>query len=172
MNELENPVARDYLLLLLFTGLRRKEAAALVWADIDLAAEIIRLPAVRTKAGRRLDLPMSDFVFKLLEKRRELGDADFVFPAYSKSGHIAEPRHFLEMIEEATDIAVTPHGLRRTFATAADTAGVNEPVIAAMLNHAQSTTITARYIIKSAEQLREPVQWTADQLMKWAKIKK
>jgi integrase len=171
VGELENPVARDYLLLLLFTGLRREEAAGLVWDDIDLAAKIIRLPAVRTKAQRRLDLPMSDFVFKLLQKRRELGDATFVFPATSKTGHIAEPRHFLALIEEATDIAVTVHGLRRTFATAADAAGVNEPVIAAMLNHAQSATITARYIIKSSEQLREPVQRTADQLKKWAKIK-
>jgi integrase len=76
------------------------------------------------------------------------------------------------LIEEATDIVVTPHGLRRTFATAADAAGVNEPVIAAMLNHAQSATITARYIIKSAEQLREPMQRTCDQLMKWVKFKK
>jgi integrase len=172
VNQLENPVARDYLLLLLFTGLRREEAASLTWNDIDFAAKIIRLPAVRTKAGRRLDLPMSDFVFKLLQKRRELGDAVFVFPATSASGHIAEPRHFLGLIEEATEIAVTPHGLRRTFSTTADYAGVNEPVIAAMLNHGQSATITARYIIKSAEQLRDPVQRTADQLMKWIKTKK
>jgi len=35
---LENAVHRDYLLLLLFTGLRRREAATLRWSDVDLAA--------------------------------------------------------------------------------------------------------------------------------------
>jgi integrase len=169
--KLENPVARDYLLLLLFSGLRREEAASLTWADVDFAAKIIRLPALRTKAKRKLDLPMSDFIFQLLQKRRTLGDANFVFPAHAASGHIAEPRHFLATIEEATGIVASPHSLRRTFATAADAAGVNEPVIAAMLNHAQGSGVTPRYIIKSAEGLTEPVQKTADQLKKWCKIK-
>jgi integrase len=169
--ELENTVARDYLLLLLFTGLRREEAASLVWDNIDLAGKIVRLPAVRTKAKRRLDLPMSDFVFKLLQKRRELGDAGFVFPASSASGHIVEPRHFLELIEEASGVKASPHSLRRTFATAADEAGVNEPVIAAMLNHAQGSGVTPRYIIKSSAQLREPMQKTTDQIKKWCRIR-
>jgi integrase len=76
----------------------------------------------------------------------------------------------LELIEETTDISVTVHGLRRTFATAADAAGVNEPVIAAMLNHSQRGSVTAKhYIIKSVEQLREPMQRTTDQLKKWVK---
>ena len=59
---LPNAVARDYLLLLLFTGLRRREAAALTWEDVDLKAKVIRTPATSTKAGRKLDLPMSTFV--------------------------------------------------------------------------------------------------------------
>ena len=42
---------RDYLLLLLFTGLRRNEAAALRWDEVDLSERVIRLPARRTKAG-------------------------------------------------------------------------------------------------------------------------
>ena len=64
--KLENLVQRDYLLLLLFTGLRREEAASLSWTDVDFTAKVIRLPALRTKAKRRLDLPMSDFVLGLL----------------------------------------------------------------------------------------------------------
>ena len=32
---LTNEVARDYLLLLLFTGLRRREAAALKWSEMN-----------------------------------------------------------------------------------------------------------------------------------------
>ena len=49
--ELENPVARDYLLLLLFTGLRRTEAARLTWADVDLPAKSFAFPDHRPRAG-------------------------------------------------------------------------------------------------------------------------
>lgn len=47
---LPNPVARDYILLLLFTGLRRREASELRWSEVDLEARVIRLPAARAKA--------------------------------------------------------------------------------------------------------------------------
>ena len=48
---LPNPVARDCLRLLLFTGLRRREATSLRWEHVDFAPRIIRLPAANTKAG-------------------------------------------------------------------------------------------------------------------------
>src|SRR6516164_6981813 len=60
--ELKSAIGRDYILLLLFTGLRRHEAASLRWSDVDLQARIIRIPAANTKSGRRLDLPMSGTV--------------------------------------------------------------------------------------------------------------
>jgi integrase len=70
---LRNPISKDYLTLLLFTGLRRTEAATLQWDDIDFAEKIICLPAVRTKAKRKFDLPMTDVVRDLLVARRALG---------------------------------------------------------------------------------------------------
>ena len=42
--------------------MRRGEAAALRWDDVDFGLRVIRLPAARTKAGRKLDLPMTDIV--------------------------------------------------------------------------------------------------------------
>ena len=53
VTELPSEVARDYLLLILFTGFRRNEAAALRWEEIDLNARVIRLPAARAKAGQQ-----------------------------------------------------------------------------------------------------------------------
>ena len=75
---LENPVARDYLLLLLFTGMRRREAASLTWDDVDMAAKVIKVPAPRTKAKRKLDLPMSDFVYGVFMERQRLGRERYV----------------------------------------------------------------------------------------------
>ena len=42
--KLENTTLRDYLLLVLFTGLRRNEAASLQWSDVDLKAKTLTLP--------------------------------------------------------------------------------------------------------------------------------
>ena len=79
--------------MVLFTGLRRNEAATLRWDDVDLQSRMIRLPAKRTKAGRKLDLPMSDYLHDLLTARRAIGrDGPYVFSADSKSGHTEEPR--------------------------------------------------------------------------------
>ena len=48
------PMVRDYLLLLLFTGLRRREAAALRWAEVDFERRLNTLPAARTKTRQRI----------------------------------------------------------------------------------------------------------------------
>jgi hypothetical protein len=45
----------------------------------------------------------------LLVARRSAGDAKWVFPANSRSGHIEDPRHYLDQIAAATGISVTTH---------------------------------------------------------------
>jgi integrase len=90
--DLPSPIARDYLLLLLFTGLRRNEAASLTCPDVDLHEKVLRIPASRTKPGRKLDLPMTDVVFDLFTEGSRAGRDKFVFPSNSKVGYIAEPK--------------------------------------------------------------------------------
>jgi integrase len=168
--KLENKVQRDYLLLLLFTGLRSKEAASLTWQDVDFTAKVIRFPALRTKAKRKLDLPMSDVVFRMLKERRAIGDAHYVFPAHGKTGHIASPKHPFELVAEACDIRVSPHDLRRTFAKAAITAGIHTMVLKGLLNHAVGESdVTAGYVILSENDLREPMQRTVNVLKTWCR---
>ncbi len=104
---LPNPVHRDYLLLLLFTGLRRREAARLKWDDVDFEHTVIRLPAASTKAKRKLDLPMTGIVHDMLEARGAAGKDMFVFPSNSKSGHLEEPKFPLRQVAEATGIQVS-----------------------------------------------------------------
>lgn len=161
---LPSPVARDYILLLLFTGFRRNEGAALRWDEIDFTARVIRLPAARAKAGRKLDLPMSDFVHDLLVARRAIGDAKWVFPANSKSGHIEEPKFPLAAVADATGIHVSVHDLRRTFITIAELTDMSVIALKALVNHSLGKDVTEGYVQISAERLREPAQRVADQL--------
>jgi integrase len=150
-------MARDYLLTLLFTGLRRSEAASLTWDDVDLKARVIRVPALRTKAGRKLDLPMSDFVYGLLAARREIGKDKFVFPSSGKDGP-------LRLVAKASGVEVSAHDLRRTFITVAEGTDISPLALKALVNHALGNDVTSGYVQITAERLREPAQRVADRL--------
>jgi integrase len=171
ITELPNPVQRDYLLLLLFTGLRRTEAATLTWDDVDFTSKVIRVPAQRTKAGRKLDLPMTDFVHDLLVARRALGRDKFVFPSTGgKDSHIAEPKFPLRAVERATGIKACAHDLRRTYITVAESCDISPIALKALVNHALGGDVTSGYVLMSTERLREPAQKVADRLKKLCQI--
>jgi integrase len=158
------PLGRDYLLLCLFTGLRRNEAAALTWDEIDFTERVIRLPAERTKAGRALDLPMTDFVRDLLVARRALGNATYVFPSNGHSGHVEDPRDWLDAVRAATGIQFSTHDLRRTFITVAESANIPPYALKALVNHALGGSVTEGYINMTVTRLRAPAQTVTDAL--------
>ena len=61
---------RDYLSVLLLTGLRREEAARIRWQDVDLRQRTLTIPT--TKNHDRLVLPLSDAILNLLQARHHL----------------------------------------------------------------------------------------------------
>ena len=161
---LPNQIARDHVLLMLFSGLRLSESASLRWDDIDLIQRIIKLPAATTKAKRALSLPMSDFVHDLLVARRAIGNAEFVFPAPGKAGHIVDPSFSLKTVAVASGIRVSAHDLRRTYVTVADSMDISPMAIKALVNHAVGSDVTAGYAIMTIERLREAAQRVCDKL--------
>jgi integrase len=168
---LGNPIGRDYILLLLFSGLRRREAAGLRWKDIDLQGRIIHIAADETKPSRKLDLPISDVVHDMLVSRRGVGNTEYVFPAASKSGHIEEPKFYLQQIADATGIRVSIHDLRRTFLTAAESCDLSPFALKALVNHSLGRSVAEGYIQMSVNRLREPVQRTADRIKELCGVK-
>jgi integrase len=166
VTDLESHVGRDYLLLLLFTGLRRREADSLTWEDVDLKAKVLRIPAERTKAGRELDLPLTDFVLDMLVARRALGKTDWVFPANSESGHVEEPKFWLGRVAAACGKRVSPHDLRRTFVTVAESCNISVIALRALVNHSLGRDVTSGYVQMTAERLREPAQLVTDRMKK------
>lgn len=143
VTELASPIGRDYLLLVLFTGLRRREAASLRWSDVDFPGRTLSIPAERNKAGRKLDLPLTDFVHDLLAKRRAIGKTEFVFHAASRSGHLEMPRYFLEQVAKASGVKVSVHDLRRTYITIAESCDISPIALKTLVNHSQGGTSPA-----------------------------
>jgi integrase len=171
---LPNLTARDYILLLLFTGMRRREAAGLRWDDLDFANRLITIPEDRTKTGSMLKLPMSDLVYRLLVARKKVGrdKSGYVFAANGKNGHLEEPKSFFSQVKEATGIAVSPHDLRRTFVTVAVSAGVSGPHLKGLVNHKLGKDVTSGYVVLTSEDLRKPAQQVADRIRELCRIRR
>ncbi len=157
---LKNESLRDYLLLILFTGLRRQEAAQLLWSQVDLKARTLTI--LDTKNRQPHALPLSDYLQTLLSHRKQTSISDYVFPGPGKGGYIIEPRKQMAKVIEATGIQFTVHDLRRTFITIAESLDIPSYALKRLLNHKMSGDVTAGYIILDVERLRRPMQMIAD----------
>ncbi len=150
----------DYFLLLLFTGMRKMEAASLKWDDIDLISKTITIQD--TKNHEVHTLPMSDFVYELMERRSRQKTSKYIFPAESKTGYIYEPKKAVNRVVELSGVPFTLHDLRRTFATIADSLDLPAYALKRLLNHKMNNDVTAGYIMKDVERLRKPMQQVAN----------
>jgi integrase len=160
-------VQRDYLQMLLFTGFRKTETARLEWTDIDLVERVITLPAPNTKTKHTTEIPMSDFVYDLLVRRRALGiDSPFVFPSYHAGDeHVSDAAGPLAKVAKVCGVLVTCHALRRTFLKTGASAKVSVVYLKALANHALAPDQTVEYIAPTLEDLREPAQQVADKML-------
>lgn len=159
---LENPAASDYLLLLLFTGLRKNEALSLAWRDVDLKDKTFTIR--ETKDGKPHTLPMSTFIVEIFKRRLALRENDFVFPGgSSQTGHLVEPKRQVQAVEEATGISFCLHDLRRTFASLAEGV-VSYSILKRLMNHSDKD-VTQGYIVLGVEKLRGPMQLVTDTIL-------
>lgn len=166
---LSSDTLRDYLLLMVLTGLRRNEAAKLQWADVDLTAKTL---TVRDPKNRRdHTLPLSDFLFDMLTRRKAGAINEYVFPGTGAGGYIVEPRKQMARVTETSGVQFTVHDLRRTFITIAESLDIPAYALKRLLNHASGADVTAGYIVASTERLREPMQKITDYVLKSAAIK-
>ncbi|MGI3187079.1 tyrosine-type recombinase/integrase [Nioella aestuarii] len=163
----EPSYSRDFLLLALFTGMRRNEIASLRWEYIDLAERALHIP--KTKNGDPLDLPLAGFIVELLSKRlSETGNSPWVFPSSGKTGHLVETKKFTARVTQRSGVAFSLHDLRRTFVTIAESLDVPHYALKRLLNHRLSGDVTAGYIVSQPERLRGPVEAVAKRILQLA----
>jgi integrase len=168
--KLDNKTLRDYLLLMMFTGLRRNEAATLKWSDIDLVGRTLTVQD--TKNHQAHTLPLSDYLFDLLNRRKAEADNSFVFPGTGAGGYIVEPRKQMARVTESSGVQFTVHDLRRTFITLAESLDISAYAVKRLVNHKiGKSDVTAGYIVHDVERLRDPMQKITDYVLKMAGLK-
>lgn len=171
VDAMQNETMRDYLFLVLFTGLRRNEAMKLTWDNVDFENKALFIPT--TKNGEPHSLPLSSFLFKLLSDRHErwgepLG---YVFPSWSKKGHLTNVQHGMKILNGA-GFAYTLHDLRRTFITTAESLDISVWAVKRLANHKQTDVTGQHYIVHDIDRLREPMERISTAILEMAKDKK
>ena len=160
---------RDYLLFVIFTGLRKEEAARLKWCDVDLTGKTITIND--TKNHRDHTLPMSNYLMDMLLRRKPEAVNEYVFPGANGIGRIVEQRKQMDKVVFESGVQFTIHDLRRTFITIAESLDISAYSLKRLLNHKMTNDVTAGYIIIDAERLRAPMQKITDQLLRYMGVK-
>lgn len=154
--QVNNETTRDYLHLVLFTGLRRSEASRLQWNDIDFKAKTLIIN--ETKNHQTHELPLSDFLYDLLKRRHNEKESIYVFPSDTERGYLVEPRTAVKRVTDISEVSFTLHDLRRTFITIAESLDIPGYALKRLLNHKDPNDVTAGYIVSNVDRLRAPMQ--------------
>jgi len=145
-----NDKDKCFIMVLLYTGMRKGEALALSMGDIDIAAGQITVDKTaifkanqsyiknnpKTKAGVRV-IPLLKPLRDILEPYIESIDTDFIFPAVD-GGTMSETayRHMWRRFCAAMGTTeITAHFFRHNFATMLYNAGVDVKAAQSILGH-------------------------------------
>lgn len=125
------------------------------WEDIQ--DSWLNRPKPKGGEDFAFDLPLSQTLQEIISEARAVRnvvfpDSPYVFPANSASGHLSAPK-------EKTFLDITPHMLRRSFATACVEAGLDPYTTKRLLNHRVSgNDVTSLYVQPSREFVLERMQ--------------
>lgn len=162
-------IARDYLLCLLFTGMRKEEAARFKWRHVDFKDRTFTIEEPKNREDAVLPLP--DFLYDLLRAREQHAESEYVFPGLGESGYLGDMRYWMKKVTSASGVKFTPHDLRRTFITIAESLDISAYALKRLLNHKISMSdVTGGYIITDVERLRKPMQKINDHLLHLANL--
>jgi integrase len=156
---------RDITLLMLDTGLRVGEGAALLWSDIRLEpAGEARYGFLRVRDGKsgnaRRNVPLSDRVREMLVARATARCSAFVFPGEFPNKPILvtslDHQHskLRKLLKLPTEFVL--HGLRHTMLTRLGESGVDAFTIMRIAGHS-SVTVSQRYIHPSPEAVENAI---------------
>lgn len=159
---------RDFLKLLVLTGLRRGEALGLTWNRVDFKGRTLTILDTKNRVPHTL--PLSGYLIDLLKTRRERSKGEYVFSA-PDGERIVNFRNMTRYIEKRSNLHVTPHDLRRTFATIAERLDIPAYALKRLLNHKQSSDVTAGYVVIDVERLRKPMEKITDFVLKATGVK-
>ena len=156
----------DMVWMGLYTGLRVSEVSGLRWEDIDASQRWLRVK--ETKSGRALELPVTQQVREVLERRREArgSGCEWVFPGPAGRGPYTRAGSWHARISQGAGSKFWFHACRNCFITTAiRDLMLPESLVKRLVNHSPSEDVTEGYAAEwTRDELREASQRIADRI--------
>ena len=145
----------DTVLIMIYTGMRPSEMLGIKTENIHLSEKYI-IGGLKTDAGKDRIIPINNKVLPFIRKRY---NPDFEYLITEKNKNITlrnYAKRFKELMNRL-NMEHLPHDGRHTFASLADTAGMNKVAVKKIMGHA-STDITEKiYTHKALDELLKNV---------------
>jgi integrase len=160
-----NTTIRDYILVSLFTGARRRNVQSMRWTEINWSRATWTIPAAKAKSGETVNIALSPVALRLLESRKADSTSEWVFPGRGKSGHLEEPKTaWRRILKRAELVDLRLHDLRRTLGSWQAATGASLPIIGKSLGH-KSLTATQIYARLDLDPVRASVNKATDAML-------
>ena len=135
-------IATNIIRLLILTGARRNEIAALQWSEVDIGRSCLRLKD--SKTGAKV-IPLGAPALQILCILQRTQGSEYVFPATSGTSHFQGIKRVWQAVrKEAGFPDLRLHDLRHSFASIGLASGDTLHMIGALLGHSNART-TSRY---------------------------
>lgn len=155
---------RDVFKILLLCGQRLGETSNMTWADVDLDGGFWTIPAEDAKNKTAHRVAFSRQALQIIKTRHDAiaPSARFVFPAADtrQTSVMIWSQRAAPAISKALALPVpfTAHDLRRTMSTGLGELGVDESVIALLLNHKREG-VTGKHYNLSVREAAKRAAW-------------
>jgi integrase len=129
----------------ILTAARTGEVLGARWDEINITERLWTVPAERMKAAREHRVPLSDSSLAILERMRQVGQSDYVFPGLKEKRPLSDMAMIMTLRRMGRG-GLTTHGFRSTFRDwAAERTNFPREVAEMALAHAVSDKVEAAY---------------------------
>ena len=164
INETEDSIPKFAIMMLWFTGARRRNVFSMKWEDIKLEEKLWTIP--ETKTQNDANVVLVNAAIDILNQLKDMRYNEYVFfSTTSKSGHIGGVRKTWEGILKRAKITnFHLHDLRHTFATSLLANGADAFMVKKALTH-KSLQSTQIYVNLEVDDLGEKLNETVNKMI-------
>lgn len=136
----------DTVLIMIYTGMRPSELLSIKTEDIHLSEKYI-IGGMKTKAGKNRIIPISNKIMPLVLRRYNSDKKFFIETTYTTYS-----KYFKELMCKL-EMDHLPHDCRHTFASMANSAGVNPTSVKLIMGHTSQDLTERVYTHKAVDEL-------------------
>ncbi len=156
INACKKTLHGDFLLFLLYTGLRKQEMFDLKWEHFNKGKGFLAIINSKTKKGIRV-IPLTKTSIDIINKQPRYNE--YIFNSIRKTPITKTVmRKLSERVSEASGVKVTPHICRHTFATRLYNNNADLKSLSEIMGHTSVNFTIQRYVTSDIKMMQKTIQ--------------